>query len=624
MNKKQKKLLWQILVAAAMLVVLHFIPATGYLRFGLYLLPYLIIGHSILRKAFLGICNKQIFDENFLMAVATIGALLLGLLRSGDYAEAVAVMLFFQIGELFESYAVGKSRKNIAALMDIRPDYANLEQDGAWVRTDPEDVPIGSIILVRPGEKIPLDGVVISGRSALDTSALTGESLPRDVAETNEVISGCINLTGPLQIRTTKTFEESTVSRILDLVENASSRKSRSEAFIVKFARYYTPIVCLSALALAVLPPAFLWITGGDSQWMSWLYRALSFLVASCPCALVISIPLSFFAGIGGASREGILIKGSNYLEALSKSHTVVLDKTGTVTQGSFSVTKIVGEAPEKLLEYAALAEHASTHPIGIGLRQAYKKPLDSHRVTAIQERSGQGILATIDGICVAAGNEKLMATLGLTPSPVTDPGTTVHIALDGRYGGYILLSDTLKPTAAQAMQALRAAGVRQSVMLTGDHHTAATPIAEVLQIDKVCCQLLPDEKVVHVENLLGTMPKGKKLVFVGDGINDAPVLSRADIGIAMGALGSDAAIEAADIVLMDDDPRKIAKAIRISRKCMSIVYQNIGFAIGIKVLALILVALGAANMWLAIFADVGVMILAILNAIRAMFVKKC
>ena len=625
MTKKQKKLLWQILIAAALLVVLHFIPAQGWLRFGLYLIPYLIIGHQLLLKAFKGICHGQIFDENFLMAVATIGALILGITQTGDYVEAVAVMLFFQIGELFENYAIGKSRKNISALMDIRPDYANIEVDGNLEKVDPEDVPIGTVIIVQPGEKIPLDGVVISGRSALDTSALTGESLPRDVEEGSEIISGCINMTGLLTIRTTKEFGDSTVSRILDLVENASSRKSRSEDFIAKFARFYTPAVCLSALALTVFPPLISLALGVDAQWSVWLYRALSFLVASCPCALVISIPLTFFAGIGGASREGVLVKGSNYLEALSKADTVVFDKTGTLTQGSFTVTHIYHNtlSQELLLEYAALAEHASSHPISQGLQRSYNKPIDRSRVTDIEEISGHGILATVDGHAIAAGNEKLMARLGITPPPCPDTGTAVHIAMDGSYAGCILLSDTLKPTAAQAMDALHRAGVRNTVMLTGDREAVAQQVAGELGIDQVYSQLLPGDKVAKVEELLEHNGGRSKLAFVGDGINDAPVLSRADIGIAMGAMGSDAAIEAADIVLMDDDPAKIAKAIRISRKCMSIVYQNIIIAIGIKILALILVALGIANMWLAIFADVGVMVLAVLNAIRAMSTKK-
>ena len=623
MTRKQKKLLWQILISGAMLVILHFLPVTGLLGFGLYLLPYLLLGHGILRKAVLGIFHGQIFDENFLMAVATIGALVLGLTYSGDYAEAVAVMLFFQIGQLFESYAVGKSRKSIRALMDIRPDHANILQDGVLVQVDPEDVPVGSILTVRPGEKIPIDGVILSGHSTLDTSALTGESLPREVAEADAVISGCINLTGLLQIRTTKDFSESTVSKILELVENASSRKSRSEAFIVRFARYYTPLVCLSALAVATLPPLLSALWGMDGRWSLWLYRALSFLVASCPCALVISIPLTFFAGIGGASRAGILVKGSNYLEALAKTHTVVLDKTGTLTQGSFSVTEISADDPQALLEYAALAEYASSHPISQGLRQAYGKPIDASRVQNVREESGHGVFATVDGIAVAVGNAKLMASLGLSPAPNPGTGTCVYVALEGKLAGYLLLSDTLKPSAPQAIEQLRHAGVRRTVMLTGDHATAAAPIVQALHLDQVHSQLLPGDKVEKVEALLTSLPQGKKLVFVGDGINDAPVLSRADIGIAMGALGSDAAIEAADVVLMDDDPRKISKAIAIARTCMGIVYQNIVFAIGIKVLALILVALGFANMWLAIFADVGVMVLAILNAIRAMFIKK-
>ena len=625
MTKKQKKLLLQILIAAAMLIILHFIPAQGILRFVLYLIPYLIIGHQLLIKAAIGIWNRQIFDENFLMAVATIGALILGLTHTGDYVEAVAVMLFFQIGELFEGYAVGKSRKNISALMDIRPDYANIETDGTLEQVDPEDVPIGTVIVVQPGEKVPLDGIVISGRSALDTSALTGESLPRDVEEGSEIISGCINMTGLLKIRTTKEFEDSTVAKILDLVENASSRKSRSEDFIVKFARYYTPIVCASALALSILPPLLgLWLQG-DAQWSVWLYRALSFLVASCPCALVISIPLTFFAGLGGASREGILVKGSNYLEALSKTDTVVFDKTGTLTQGCFTVTEVLHNTlpAEQLIAYAAMAEYASSHPISKGLRQAYGQTVDRSRICDLEEIGGHGITARVDGISVAAGNEKLMQRLGIVPPACPDAGTAVHMAVDGKYAGCILLSDTLKPTAAQAMDALHRAGVRNTVMLTGDRAAAAQQVAQQLHIDRVYSQLLPGDKVTQVEHLLETKRSKGKLAFVGDGINDAPVLSRADIGIAMGALGSDAAIEAADIVLMDDDPAKIAKAIRISRKCMRIVYQNIFFAIGIKVLALVLVALGAANMWIAIFADVGVMVLAIINAIRAMFVKK-
>ena len=625
MTKKQQKLLLQILIAAAMLIVLHFIPTQGLLRFGLYLIPYLVIGHQLLRKAFRGICHGQIFDENFLMAIATVGALILGLTRTGDYVEAVAVMLFFQVGELFESYAVGKSRKNIAALMDIRPDYANIEENGVLLQVDPEEVPVGTVIIVQPGEKVPLDGIVVSGRSALDTSALTGESVPRDVDCGDEIISGCINMTGLLRVRTTREFEESTVSKILDLVENASSRKSRSEDFIVKFARYYTPVVCVSALALTIFPPLLSLMFGNDPQWFVWLYRALSFLVASCPCALVISIPLTFFAGIGGASREGVLVKGSNYLEALSKTDTVVFDKTGTLTQGTFSVTAICNNTlpDDTVLSYAALAESASSHPISKALRQSWGKTIDRCRVTDLEEISGHGVLATVDGTAVAVGNEKLMRRLHLTTPPCPDGGTAVHVAVQGSYAGCILLSDTVKPSAGQAMAALRKTGIQKTVMLTGDREAVARQIGSQLGIDQVYSQLLPGDKVARVEQLL-TEKNGKgKLAFVGDGINDAPVLGRADIGIAMGAMGSDAAIEAADVVLMDDDPVKIAKAIRISRKCMNIVYQNIIFAIGIKVLALVLVALGAANMWIAIFADVGVMVLAVLNAIRAMFVKK-
>ncbi len=626
MTKKQRKLLLQIVISAAMLLALHFIPVTGLLRFALYLIPYFVIGHQLLIKAFKGICNRQIFDENFLMAVATIGALVLGLTHTGDYGEAVAVMLFFQIGELFESYAVGKSRKNISALMDIRPDYANIEENGTLLQVDPEEVAIGTVIVVQPGEKIPIDGVILSGHSTLDTSALTGESLPRDASEGSEVISGCINLTGLLKIRTTKEFGDSTVSKILDLVENASSRKSRSEDFIAKFARYYTPVVCVSALALAIFPPVIQLLLGIPADWSVWLYRALSFLVASCPCALVISIPLTFFAGIGGASREGVLVKGSNFLEALSKTETVVFDKTGTLTRGTFTVTEIHNNTlpREQLLAYAALAESASSHPISKGLLQSYGKPIDRSRVTNVEEFSGHGVIATVDGNQVAAGNEKLMRQLGITPAACPEAGTAVHIAIDGQYAGSILLGDTLKPTAAQAMTALKDAGTAHIVMLTGDRDSVARQTAEALGISSVYSQLLPVDKVSRVETLLAEKSENSVLVFVGDGINDAPVLSRADIGIAMGAMGSDAAIEAADIVLMDDDPLKIPKAIRISRKCMRIVYQNIVFAIGIKVLALILVALGIANMWLAIFADVGVMVLAVLNASRAMFTKQC
>lgn len=624
MTRKQKKMLLRIVVAAGLMGILHFVPAGGIVRFFLYLIPYLIIGHDLLRKAFIGIRNGQVLDENFLMAVATIGALIIGLTQSGDYVEAVAVMLFFQIGELFESYAVGKSRKNISALMDIRPDYANIERNGQLEQVDPDEVAIGTVIVVQPGEKVPLDGIVVDGSSALDTSALTGESLPRDVGMGDTVISGCINQSGLLTIRTTKEFGESTVSKILDLVENASSRKSRSEDFVTKFARVYTPAVCVSALAVAILPPVVNLASGSEAAWAVWLYRALSFLVASCPCALVISIPLSFFAGIGGASKEGILVKGSNYLEALSKTDTVVFDKTGTLTKGSFDVVRTHSPhfPAEKLIEYAALAESASSHPISKGLQRAYAKEPDRSRVTAIREISGHGVTATVDGISVAAGNDKLMAHLQIGFDPCEEPGTVVHVAIGGAYAGYILIADSLKPSASKAIDALKRAGIKQTVMLTGDSATAAQAVGRQLRIDQIHAQLLPGDKVEKVEQLLSKKQAGK-LAFVGDGINDAPVLSRADIGIAMGAMGSDAAIEAADIVLMDDDPVKIAKAIRISRKCLGIVYQNIIFAIAIKVLALILVAFGAANMWIAIFADVGVMVLSVLNAIRAMFVKK-
>ena len=625
MTRKQKKLLLRILIAAGLMGILHFIPVTGILRFFLYLIPYLVIGHDLLRKAAIGIRNGQVLDENFLMAIATIGALIIGLTQSGDYVEAVAVMLFFQIGELFENYAVGKSRKNISALMDIRPDYANIQQDGQLVQVDPDEVALGSIIVVQPGEKVPLDGIVLEGHSTLDTSALTGESLPRDAQVGDAIISGCINMTGLLKIRTTKEFGESTVSKILDLVENASSRKSRSEDFVTKFARVYTPAVCISALLVAVLPPVANLLLDHSADWAIWLYRALSFLVASCPCALVISIPLSFFAGIGGASKEGILVKGSNYLEALSKADTVVFDKTGTLTKGNFEVIDIhaVDLSVDQLIEYAALAESASSHPISKSLQRRYGKELDRSRVTDIQEIGGHGITAKVDSITVAAGNEKLMQKLHISCLPCPAVGTLVHMALEGKYAGYILIADTLKPAAADAMADLRSAGIKQTVMLTGDTAATAMDVAGKLGIDKVYAGLLPGDKVEKVEQLLEEKSKTGKLVFVGDGINDAPVLSRADIGIAMGAMGSDAAIEAADIVLMDDDPRKIAKAIKISRKCIGIVYQNIIFAIATKVLALVLVAFGAANMWLAIFADVGVMVLSVLNAIRAMFVKK-
>ena len=625
MTRKQKKLLLRILIAAGLMGILHFIPVTGILRFFLYLIPYLVIGHDLLRKAAIGIRNGQVLDENFLMAIATIGALIIGLTQSGDYVEAVAVMLFSQIGELFENYAVGKSRKNISALMDIRPDYANIQQDGQLVQVDPDEVAAGSIIVVQPGEKVPLDGIVLEGHSTLDTSALTGESLPRDAQVGDAIISGCINMPGLLKIRTTKEFGESTVSKILDLVENASSRKSRSEDFVTKFARVYTPAVCTSALLVAVLPPIVNLLMDHSADWAIWLYRALSFLVASCPCALVISIPLSFFAGIGGASKEGILVKGSNYLEALSKADTVVFDKTGTLTKGNFEVIDIhaVDLSVDQLIEYAALAESASSHPISKSLQRRYGKELDRSRVTDIQEIGGHGITAKVDGITVAAGNEKLMQKMHISCLPCPAVGTLVHMALEGKYAGYILIADTLKPAAADAMADLRSAGIKQTVMLTGDNTATAMDVAGKLGIDKVYAGLLPGDKVEKVEQLLEEKSKTGKLVFVGDGINDAPVLSRADIGIAMGAMGSDAAIEAADIVLMDDDPRKIAKAIKISRKCIGIVYQNIIFAIATKVLALVLVAFGAANMWLAIFADVGVMVLSVLNAIRAMFVKK-
>lgn len=623
MTKKQKKLLLRIILATTMLIALHFIPAEGIFRFFLYLIPYLVIGHDLLRKAFLGIRSGQVLDENFLMAVATIGALVIGLAQTGDYVEAVAVMLFFQVGELFENYAIGKSRKSISALMDIRPDYANIRQDGQLVQADPEEVAVGDIIVVQPGEKVPLDGVILEGHSSLDTSALTGESLPRDVKPGENIISGCINLTGLLTIRTTKAFQESTVSKILDLVENASSRKSRSEDFVTKFARYYTPAVCISALAVAILPPIVNILLDQPMAFTTWLYRALSFLVASCPCALVISIPLSFFAGIGGASKAGVLVKGSNYLEALSKTDTVVFDKTGTLTRGSFDVVDVHSiELPvDTLIEYAALAESASSHPISKGLQRRYGKAIDHNRVSHIQEISGHGVTAKVDHVSIAAGNRKWMDALQIPCIEPSGVGTVVHVAVDGCYAGYILLADTLKPTAIVAMDALKKAGIKNAVMLTGDSTAVAENVATQLHIDQVYAQLLPSDKVEKVEQLLSRQHSGK-LAFVGDGINDAPVLSRADIGIAMGAMGSDAAIEAADIVLMDDDPAKIAKAIKISRKCLNIVYQNIIFAIGIKILALILVALGVANMWIAIFADVGVMVLAVLNAIRAMFVK--
>ena len=627
MSRKQKKMLIRILAAAVLLIALHVIPAAGAARFVLYLIPYLVIGYDILIKAAKGIKNRQVFDECFLMAVATVGAFALALYdRSGDYTEAVAVMLFYQIGELFQSYAVGKSRRNISDLMDIRPDYANVERDGKLEQVDPDEVEIGSVILVQPGEKVPIDGVVLEGSSSLNTSALTGESLPRDVGEGDEIISGCINLSGVLKIQTTKEFGESTVSKILDLVENASSRKSRSENFISKFARIYTPAVCYAALALAVLPPLARFLALGMSpDWGTWIYRALTFLVISCPCALVISIPLSFFAGIGGASNAGVLVKGSNYLETLSQARIVVFDKTGTLTQGVFEVNGIHHSEleNEKLLEYAALAESASSHPISRSLQRAYGKEIDRSRVTDIQEISGNGVTAKVDGREVAAGNDKLMELLGISYISCHSIGTIIHMAIDGKYAGHIVISDIEKPHSKEAVKALKASGVRRTVMLTGDSRKVAEKVAADLGIDEVYSELLPAGKVEKVEELLKNKKEMEKLAFVGDGINDAPVLRRADIGIAMGAMGSDAAIEAADVVLMDDDPLKIAKAIRISRKCLRIVYQNIVFAIGVKLVCLALGALGIANMWLAIFADVGVMIIAVLNAIRALFVKK-
>ena len=612
-------MLIRIIIAAVLIVVFSLLPAEGYLRFVLFMIPYLVIGYDILKKAFKGILNKQVFDENFLMAVATVGAILLG-----DYSEGVAVMLFYQIGELFQSYAVGKSRRNISELMDIRPDYANIEKDGTLEQVDPDEVEIGTIIVVQPGEKVPIDGVITEGTSTLNTSALTGESLPRDAKAGDEVISGCINMTGLLKIRTTKEFGESTVSKILELVENSSSRKSKSENFISKFAKYYTPAVCYGALALAFIPPFVLLIMGKPAMWGDWIYRALTFLVISCPCALVISIPLSFFAGIGGASNQGILVKGSNYLETLAQTKYVVFDKTGTMTQGVFEVSGIHhNEMPdEKLLEYAALAECSSSHPISKSLQKAYGKPIDRNRVSDIEEISGNGVIAKVDGVSVAAGNTKLMNRLGIAYQDCHHVGTVVHMAIDGKYAGHILISDIIKPHAKEAIAELKKAGISKTVMLTGDSKRVADQVAEELGIQEVYSELLPADKVSRVEELLNQKSEKDKLAFVGDGINDAPVLSRADIGIAMGALGSDAAIEAADIVLMDDDPLKISKAIKIARKCIRIVYENIYFAIGIKILCLILGALGIANMWVAIFADVGVMILAVLNAIRTLFVK--
>lgn len=620
MNKKQKKVLIRIIITFVLLILLRFIPVEGYVRMALYMIPYLVIGYDILKKAFKGIKNRQVFDENFLMAVATVGAIALG-----DYQEGTAVMLFYQIGELFQSYAVGKSRKNISELMDIRPDYANVEKDGTLCQVDPDEVEVGTVIVVQPGEKVPIDGVVVEGQSTLNTSALTGESLPREVGCDDEIISGCINLNGVLKIRTTREFGESTVSKILDLVENSSSKKSRSENFISKFAKYYTPAVCYSALALVIIPPIVrMAVMGLSPEWGDWIYRALTFLVISCPCALVISIPLSFFAGIGGASNQGILVKGSNYLETLSQTKYVVFDKTGTMTKGVFEVAGIHHSdmSDDKLLEYAALAECASSHPISKSLKKAYGKAIDRSRVTDIEEISGNGVIAKVDGISVAAGNTKLMDHLGIKYIDCHHVGTIVHMAVDGKYAGHILIADIIKPHAKEAIQALKKAGVRKTVMLTGDTKKVADQVAAELAIDEVYSELLPADKVTKVEALLSAKGEKEKLAFVGDGINDAPVLSRADIGIAMGALGSDAAIEAADVVLMDDDPLKISKAIRISRKCLRIVYENIWFALGIKGICLLLGALGIANMWMAIFADVGVMVIAVLNATRALFVK--
>ena len=620
MNKKQKKVFIRIIIAFALIIMLKWIPVEGYVRFALYMVPYLVIGYDILRKAGKGILNRQVFDENFLMAVATVGAIALG-----DYTEGVSVMLFYQIGELFQSYAVGKSRRNISELMDIRPDYANIEKDGQLEQVDPDEVEVGTTIVVQSGEKVPIDGVILEGSSTLNTSALTGESLPREVKAGDEIISGCINMTGVLKICTTKEFGESTVSKILELVENSSSRKSRSENFISKFAKYYTPAVCYGALALAVLPPLVRMIALGLApEWGDWIYRALTFLVISCPCALVISIPLSFFAGIGGASNQGILVKGSNYLETLASTKYVVFDKTGTMTQGVFEVSGVHHNEmdAEKLLEYAALAECSSSHPISKSLQKAYGKTIDRNRVTDIEEIGGNGVTAKVDGILVAAGNVKLMKKLGISYMDCHSVGTIVHMAVDGKYAGHILISDLIKPHAAQAIAELKRAGVKKTVMLTGDAKNIAEQVAEELGIQEVHSELLPADKVAKVEELLKQKTEKEKLAFVGDGINDAPVLSRADIGIAMGALGSDAAIEAADIVLMDDDPLKIAKAIKIARKCIRIVYQNIYFALGIKGICLLLGAIGVANMWMAIFADVGVMVIAVLNAIRALFVK--
>ena len=626
MNKKQKKMLIRIIVSALLMIGLNFVSVTGIIRFLLYLIPYLIIGYDILIKAAKGIKNRQVFDESFLMAIATIGAIALAFYeKSGDYTEAIAVMLFYQIGEWFQSYAVGKSRRNISELMDIRPDYANIEQNGKLEKVDPDEVGIGSVIVVQPGEKVPIDGIVVEGASSLNTGALTGESLPRDVKAGDEIISGCINMTGVLKIQTTKEFGESTVSKILDLVENASSRKSKSEDFISKFARVYTPAVCIAALALALFPPVVrMLFLGLDARWGVWIYRALTFLVISCPCALVISIPLSFFAGIGGASKAGVLVKGSNYLETLSQTKIMVFDKTGTLTQGVFEVNGIHHNEMEnaKPIEYAALVESSSSHPISKSLQRAYGKEIDRSRVTDIREISGEGVIAKADGISVAAGNSKLMERLNVPYINCHQVGTIIHMAINGEYAGHIVISDIVKPHSKEAIAALKAAGIQKTVMLTGDAKAVADQVAEALGIDEVFSELLPADKVEKVEEIMEHKSDRAKLAFVGDGINDAPVLGRADIGIAMGAMGSDAAIEAADVVLMDDDPMKIAKAIKISRKCLGIVYQNIVFAIGIKLICLLLGAVGIASMWLAIFADVGVMIIAVLNAIRALFVK--
>ena len=627
MNKKQKKMLTRIIIAAVLLIVLHFVPITGIPRFICYLAVYLVIGYDIVKKAFKGIKNGQVFDENFLMAIATIGAFALAVYeKSGDYNESIAVMLFYQIGELFQSYAVGKSRRNITELMDIRPDYANIENDGKLEKVDPDEVEVGSVIVVQPGEKVPIDGVIVEGNSSLNTSALTGESLPRSAKAGDEIISGCINMTGVLKIKTTKEFDESTVSKILELIEESSSRKSRSENFISKFAHYYTPAVCYGALALAILPPLVnLVLLHNPAMWGQWIYRALTFLVISCPCALVISIPLGFFAGIGGASNAGVLVKGSNYLETLARTKYVVFDKTGTLTKGVFEVVGVHHNTMEekKILEYAALAESFSSHPISRSLKTAYGKEIDQKRVTDVEEISGNGVTAKVDGISVAVGNTKLMKRIGVEAVECHQVGTVIHVAIDGAYAGHILISDVLKPTSKEAIVNLKKNGIKETVMLTGDIDKVAQQVAGELGVDRVYSELLPADKVSKVEELLAKKTEKEKLAFVGDGINDAPVLSRADIGIAMGALGSDAAIEAADVVLMDDDPMKIVKAIRIAKKCMRIVYENIYFAIGIKVICLILGAMGIANMWVAIFADVGVMIIAVLNAIRTLFVKK-